>query len=107
VVSRHPFRRKELVEGADNYRATLPKLSPEAGAFIVMSLVYGKALSVQGVALSIGGVAPDKFVGTGVPPQTPDLWVPASAQGLVTAEVGWTNDTAAREWQVLARRRRA
>jgi predicted permease len=67
--------------------------------------IYGKTLSVQGVALSIVGVAPDKFVGTGVPPQAPDLWMPASSQALVAPGVDWMHDDGAREWQVLARRR--
>src|ERR1035438_9484973 len=67
--------------------------------------IYGKTLSVQGVALSIVGVAPDKFVGTGVPPQAPDLWMPASSQALVAPAGDWMHDDGAREWQVLARRR--
>jgi putative ABC transport system permease protein len=66
--------------------------------------IYGKTLSVQGAVLSIVGVAPDQFVGTGVPPQAPDLWIPASAQALVMPGVDWTHDDGAREWQVLARR---
>jgi len=67
--------------------------------------IYGKTLRVQGAALAIVGVAPDKFVGTGVPPQAPDLWMPASAQALAMPGVDWTRDEGAREWQVLARRR--
>jgi len=67
--------------------------------------LYGKTLSVQGVALAIVGVAPDKFAGTGVPPQAPDLWIPASAQPLVMPGVDWMHDDGSREWQVLARRR--
>jgi predicted permease len=67
--------------------------------------VYGKTLSIQGVPISIAGVAPQKFVGTGAPPQTPDLWMPAAAQALVTSGVDWMHDDHARQWQVLARRR--
>ncbi len=67
--------------------------------------IYGKTLSVQGVALAIVGVAPEKFVGTGVPPQAPDVWMPASGQALIAPGVDWMHDDGAREWQVLARRR--
>jgi macrolide transport system ATP-binding/permease protein len=67
--------------------------------------IYGKKLSTQGVDLSIVGVAPDKFAGTGVPPQAPDFWIPASAQALVMPGVDWMHSEGAREWQVLARRR--
>ena len=68
--------------------------------------IYGKKLSIDGVDLSIVGVAPDKFAGTGVPPRAPDFWIPASAQALVMPGVDWMHDEGAREWQVLARRRR-
>jgi predicted permease len=64
----------------------------------------GKTIRVQGVALSIVGVAPEKFVGTGAPPRSPDLWIPASAQALILPGVDWIHN-AAREWQLLARRR--
>ncbi len=67
--------------------------------------IYDKTLRVQGVALSIVGVAPERFVGTGVPPQAPDVWMPASSQALVAPGVDWLHDDGAREWQVLARRR--
>ncbi len=67
--------------------------------------IYGKTLRVRGGVLSIVGVAPDKFAGTGVPPQSPDLWIPASAQSLVMPGLDWIHDNNAREWQVLARRR--
>ena len=67
--------------------------------------LYGKTLSFQGGALSIIGIAPEKFAGTGVPPQEPDLWIPASAQTLVMPGVEWIHDNGAREWQVLARQR--
>ncbi len=66
--------------------------------------VYGKALSIQRGVLTIIGVAPSNFAGTGAPPQTPDLWIPASAQRLVMPGVDWTDDNGPREWQLLARR---
>lgn len=67
--------------------------------------IYGKTLLVQGTAFTILGVAAQKFTGTGAPPQTPDLWMPASAQALVLPGIDWVHDDGAREWQVLARRR--
>lgn len=67
--------------------------------------VRGKTLNIQGVPLAIAGVAPRDFAGTGVPPQTPDLWMPVSDQALVTPGADWMHDDRAREWQVLARRR--
>jgi putative ABC transport system permease protein len=67
--------------------------------------IFGKPLRVQGAEFSIVGVAPESFAGTGSPPETPDLWIPASAQPLVMPGVDWTHDDGAREWQVLARRR--
>jgi predicted permease len=66
--------------------------------------IYGKTILLQAVALDIVGVAPDKFLGTGAPPQVPDVWVPASTQVLISPEVDWMHENRAREWQVLARR---
>ncbi len=67
--------------------------------------ITGKALAIPGAFLYIVGVVPESFAGTGVPPQSPDLWVPASAQTLIMPGVDWMHDDAAREWQVLGRRR--
>jgi predicted permease len=67
--------------------------------------IYGKILRVRGGVLTIAGVAPDGFAGTGVPPQSPDLWIPASAQSVVMPGIDWIHDNDGREWQVLARRR--
>jgi predicted permease len=58
--------------------------------------IYGKTLTLQGTSLSVVGVAPEQFAGTGAPPQAPDLWVPASADA--------ARQAGARDWQVLARR---
>jgi hypothetical protein len=40
-----------------------------------------------------------------LPPQSPDLWIPASAQSVVLPRVDWLHDNNAREWQVVASRR--
>ncbi|HTU46386.1 MAG TPA: FtsX-like permease family protein [Bryobacteraceae bacterium] len=66
--------------------------------------VYGKALRFQGGSLSILGVAPKSFTGTGLPPQVPDVWTLASSQPMIMSGVDWQRDATAREWQVLARR---
>jgi hypothetical protein len=58
--------------------------------------ICGKTLRVQGTGLSIVGVAPDKFAGTGAPPQEPDVWIPASAQPLVMPGIDWMHDATSR-----------
>lgn len=67
--------------------------------------VLTKAIQVRGSTLHIVGVAPDKFAGTGLPPQMPDLWIPSAVQTEVLPGVDWVHDQTARQWQVLARRR--
>ena len=69
--------------------------------------VLEKTLSIQGVTFSIVGVMPPQFTGTGMPPQAPDLWLSASAQTSIMPDVDWMRDVRSREWQLLARRRRA
>ncbi len=66
--------------------------------------VLTKTVQVRGAALHIVGVAPERFAGTGVPPQMPDLWIPSAMQTQVLPGVDWLHDDAAKEWQVLARR---
>src|SRR5229473_1380718 len=67
--------------------------------------VVGKVLTVQGAPFIIVGVAPESFAGTGLPPQSPDLWIPISMQKTVLPGVDWLHDNTAREFQILARRR--
>lgn len=67
--------------------------------------VSGQTIEVSGAAFTVIGVAPEKFAGTGAPPETPAVWIPASAQGVLMPGVDWIHDDAAREWQVLARLR--
>ncbi|MBZ5623247.1 MAG: ABC transporter permease [Acidobacteriia bacterium] len=64
-----------------------------------------KTILVQGTALHVVGVAPEKFAGTGVPPQMPNLWIPLAAQTEVLPGVDWLRDDNARQLQVLARRK--
>jgi predicted permease len=67
--------------------------------------VVGKGLIVQGAPFTIVGVAPESFAGTGLPPRSPDLWVPVSMQTSVLPGVNWLHDNTAREFQILARRK--
>jgi predicted permease len=67
--------------------------------------VVGKGLTVQGAPFIIVGVTPESFAGTGLPPQSPDLWIPASMQTTVLPGVDWLHDNTAREFQILARRK--
>jgi predicted permease len=67
--------------------------------------VVGKQIIVQTTPFVIVGVTPESFGGTGLPPQTPDLWIPASMQSTVLPGIDWLHDNTAREFQVLARRK--
>ncbi len=65
----------------------------------------GGVIRIQGTALTIVGVAPKSFEGTGQPAEIPDMWVPASIQAALLPGTDWLHDDKALEWQVLARRR--
>jgi predicted permease len=67
--------------------------------------VLGRTLTIQGAPFTIVGVAPESFAGTGLPPQAPDLWLPLTAQARILPDVDWLHDPAARQWQILARRK--
>jgi putative ABC transport system permease protein len=69
------------------------------------SSILGRTMAIQGTAFTILGIAPESFAGTGLPPQAPDVWLPLSAQPLVLPNVDWLSDPAARQWQILARRK--
>jgi len=47
------------------------------------SAAVGSSLTLNGIRVTIIGVAPAEFVGTGNPPQVPDVWAPASLQALI------------------------
>lgn len=63
----------------------------------------GRKVTVQGVPLTIAGVTPESFAGTGLPPTSPDLFAPMALEPLVMRGVDWTR-TDAPQWQILARR---
>jgi predicted permease len=62
------------------------------------------AVGAGNTSLTILGVAPASFEGTGEPAQVPDIWIAASDQTAVLPGVDWIHDKSARAWQVLARR---
>ena len=63
--------------------------------------VVGRIIRIDGATLTILGVAPEKFAGTGLPARAPDLWLPASlASTLMHAD--WTNDSRM-HWELLGR----
>jgi predicted permease len=67
--------------------------------------VLSRTVRTQAVDLQIVGVAPERFAGTGMPAEMPDLWIPAAAQNQLLSGVDWLRDDRAREFQVLGRRR--
>ncbi len=67
--------------------------------------VLGKELELQASRFSIIGVAPETFAGTGLPPHSPDIWIPLMSQPSVLPGVDWLRDGTARELQILARRK--
>jgi len=45
--------------------------------------VLGQTVRVYGAAVTIVGIAPKEFIGSGNPPVPPDLWIPLSAEAVV------------------------
>lgn len=66
--------------------------------------VLSRTIRVQRAALEIVGVAPERFAGTGLPPQMPDLWIPVAAQPEVLPGADWLHGTS-REWQLIGVRK--
>jgi predicted permease len=66
--------------------------------------ILGQSMLLQGLAVTIVGIAPEAFAGTGQPAESPDLWIPLSLQAAMMPGVDWLHNGAAAQWQVLARR---
>jgi predicted permease len=64
--------------------------------------VVGRTIRVGNAALTILGVAPEQFAGTGMPAVAPNLWLPASTTSMLMG-ADWRSDGGA-HWQVLGRR---
>ena len=45
--------------------------------------VLGQTVHVYGAAVTIIGIAPEEFIGSGNPPVPPDLWIPLSAETVI------------------------
>jgi predicted permease len=54
--------------------------------------VVGQTVLVYGAAVTIVGVAPKDFVGSGTPPVPPDLWIPLSAEAVIMPQRAARND---------------
>ena len=65
----------------------------------------GKTVKLNDVAFTIVGIAPADFVGTGVPPQTPDFWAPLAMQAQLMPGKDWLNLASAYQIQLLGRMR--
>lgn len=57
----------------------------------------GRSISLNGVAFTVAGVAPESFVGTANPPEIPDVWAPLPAEARLAAP-----RTIVRRFQILA-----
>ncbi|PWT91475.1 MAG: hypothetical protein C5B56_03780 [Proteobacteria bacterium] len=66
--------------------------------------ILSRTIATDSAVFQIVGVAPERFAGTGMPAEMPDLWIPAGAQTLLLSGVDWLRDERAHEFQVLARR---
>ena len=65
--------------------------------------VLGQRIRIGDADLTIVGVAPARFAGTGMPALPPALWLPIAAQASVSPNGNWQFD-GLRHWQLLARR---
>lgn len=64
--------------------------------------VIGTRVVIHDHALTIVGIAPEGFAGTGMPAAAPDLWLPMSLQPSIVPGSDWRYDDRA-HWQVLGR----
>jgi predicted permease len=54
--------------------------------FLSDPLISGKTLLLNGAPVTLIGVAPESFAGTGAPAMVPDLWIPLAVQQQVTGQ---------------------
>jgi len=55
--------------------------------------VLGKTIVIYGAAVTIVGIAPPEFVGSGNPPVPPDVWVPLWAEPVIEPQRGKQSET--------------
>src|SRR5215467_8567829 len=54
--------------------------------------VLGQTVRIYGAAVTIIGIAPKDFIGSGNPPVPPDLWIPLSVEGVIMPQRAAGND---------------
>jgi macrolide transport system ATP-binding/permease protein len=67
------------------------------------SQIAGRTLEVNAASLTIVGVAPPDFIGTGNPPQVPDFWAPLAIEKQLVPKQDWLEEPTHRPLQVLGR----
>ena len=63
--------------------------------------VLGKTIRLNGAAVTIAGITPHNFVGTGI--GAPDFWLPLSLEPLVHADEHWLRDRENRRYRLFGR----
>ena len=64
--------------------------------------VLGRHVRIGNADLTIIGVAPEQFAGTGIPAVAPDLWLPITALSALAPGTDWRHDGRP-HWQLLGR----
>ena len=64
--------------------------------------VVGRRMRVGDAELTIVGIAPPKFAGTGLPAAAPDLWLPLATLAATMPNADWRHDSRP-HWELLAR----
>src|SRR5437879_3081419 len=65
--------------------------------------VIGKSLEVNGTSLTVIGVAPEDFIGTGNPPEVPDFWAPLEMQTQLEPQNDWLHEPSNQPLQIVGR----
>ena len=65
----------------------------------------GQSVLLYGTPLTIIGIAPDDFIGTGLPPVPPDLWIPLAMQTRVEPGRDWAHYAGESRLRVVGRLR--
>ena len=64
--------------------------------------VVGRRIRIGDAELTIVGIAPASFAGTGLPAAAPDLWLPVATLGAAMPNAHWRDDGRP-HWELLAR----
>jgi predicted permease len=63
--------------------------------------ILGKSVRLNGTAVTIVGITPRNFVGTGI--GAPDFWLPISVEPLIHADENWLSDRENRRYRLFGR----